>query len=187
MSCSKFFLKFNPSANLHPFLLRHATGRSKHHFRCPQYHQCRPASFPCRLGFCHFYKSRSLNPDQNPCDTHEDGLQALLFTQCRLPIITTYLHPVVSVRSNTVNHMSLWCNHGLKVYFSSCFGPMSSKLVRLQSKFTKPRFHDFLIFSWTSTMNQALDPPEKYTLVKLQTGDKAYKPSLGLFNNVKPI
>jgi hypothetical protein len=40
MLYSKLFLKFKPSANLHPFLLRRAIlGQSKHHIRCCQSNQ----------------------------------------------------------------------------------------------------------------------------------------------------
>ena len=66
-----------------------------------------------------------------------------------------------------MSHMSLWCNHRLKAWFSSC---------RLQTRFTKQRFHQpFLTFSWKSIVNPAfrLGPSKKYCPHgQAQPGDK---------------
>ena len=73
-----------------------------------------------------------------------------------------------------MNHTSLWCNHRLKAWFSSCFGLMSFS--RLQTRFTKQRFHQpFLTFSWKSIVNPAfrLGPSKKYCPHgQAQPGDK---------------
>ena len=66
-----------------------------------------------------------------------------------------------------MSHMSLWCNHRFKAWFSSC---------RLQTRFTKQRFHQpFLTFSWKSIVNPAfrLGPSKKYCPHgQAQPGDK---------------